>query len=287
MKHRLIVALGLILVGCADADGPAADAAGATGASGAGTAAAPAAAEPAPTAITDIEPTVAVIAEEVAYGETEEQNLRGYMVLPADAVDVPGVIMIHEWWGLNDNIRAMARRLAGEGYAVLALDLYGGQTATSPAEAERLMAAVMRNRQATIENIRQAHRYLDEFVLAPRIAVLGWGLGGAWSLEAALDLRDRLDAVVMFYGDLVTNTALLANLEAPLLGIFAQHDESIPSRLALAFRDTLNELGKTARVEVYLTVDHAFANPAGSAYDHEAAVRSWTQALAFLDDRLR
>jgi carboxymethylenebutenolidase len=284
MKHRLIVALGLILVGCTDADGPAAGAVGATAASGAGAAAA---AERAPTAITDIEPAVAVIAEEVAYGETEEQNLRGYMVLPADAVDVPGVIMIHEWWGLNDNIRAMARRLAGEGYAVLALDLYGGQMAASPAEAERLMAAVMRDREATIENIRQAHRYLDEFVLAPRIGVLGWGLGGGWSLEAALDLGEGLDAVVMFYGDLVTDTDLLANLEAPLLGIFAQHDESIPSRSALEFRDTLNGLGKTARVEVYLTVDHAFANPAGSAYDHEAALRSWTEALAFLDDRLR
>jgi carboxymethylenebutenolidase len=286
MKLRLIIALGLTLVGCADADGPAADRAGASSATGAGAAASDAAAD-APTPIAEIEPAVAVIDENVAYGETEEQNLRGYMVLPADAVDVPGVIMIHEWWGLNGNVRAMARRLAGEGYAVLAVDLYGGRTATSPADAERLMAAVMRDREATLENVRQAHRYLDEFVLAPRIAALGWGLGGAWSLEAALDLGDRLDGVVMFYGDLVTDTERLQNLEAPLLGIFAQHDESIPSRSALAFRDRLNELGKTARVEVYLAVDHAFANSGGSAYDHEAAVRSWDEALAFLDDRLR
>lgn len=284
MKLLPLTALGLILVGCADADGPDADAAGTNAAPGAGL---PAPAADAPTPIADIAPAVAVISEDVAYGETEEQNLRGYMVLPADAVDVPGVILIHEWWGLNGTVRAMARRLAGEGYAVLAVDLYGGLTASSPTDAERLMASVMRDREATLENIRQAHRYLDEFVLAPRIGALGWGLGGAWSLEAALDLGDGLDAVVMFYGDLVTDAERLANLEAPLLGIFAQHDESIPSRSALAFRDRLNELGKTAQVEVYLAVDHAFANPTGSAYDHEAAVRSWDEALAFLDDRLR
>lgn len=283
MKHRLIVVLGLILAGCADDGGSAAAPAAATAAPGAGTEVP----EAAPTPISEIAPSVAVIDEEVAYGETEQQNLRGYMVLPADAVDVPGVIMIHEWWGLNGYIRAMARRLAGEGYAVLAVDLYGGQTATSSADAERLMASVMRDREAALENIRQAHRYLDEFVLAPRIAVLGWGLGGGWSLEAALDLGDRVDAAVMFYGEIITDDDMLARLDAPLLGIFAQHDQSVLSRSALAFRDKLNELGKTARVDIYLAVDHAFANPAGSSYDDEAAVRSWTEALAFLDDRLR
>jgi len=241
---------------------------------------------PAPTPISEIEPAVNVIAEEVAYGETEEQNLRGYMVLPADAVDLPAVIMIHEWWGLNDTIRAMARRLAGEGYAVLAIDLYGGRTASSAAEAERMMAAVMRDHEAALENIRQAHRYLDEFVLAPRIGVLGWALGGSWSLEAGLDLGDRIDAVVMFYGEVITDTELLAGLEAPLLGIFAQRDQSVPSREALVFRDRHSEIAKTARVEVYLGVDHGFANPTGGAYNHEAAVRSWTEALAFLDGRL-
>lgn len=290
MKHRLVIALGLVLAGCGQDDEPAAaDPAAAVDAAGVveATAAEHAGDTPVATPITEIPPAVEVIAEEVAYGETESSNLRGYMVLPADAVDVPAVLMIHEWWGLNDNIRAMARRLAGEGYAVLALDLYGGSTATTAAEAERLMRSVTTDRVAALDNIRQAHRYLEEFVLAPRIAVLGWCLGGGWSLEAGLDLGDDIDAVVMFYGPIITEEDQLEALTAPLLGIFADQDQSIPAREVLDFRGRLSDLGKSARVEIYSDVDHAFANPSGNAYNHDAALRAWDQALAFLDDRLR
>lgn len=288
MKHALIIALGLILIGCGQDDGAAAGAPAAGAPVGtAQNAAASASSAPAPTTISEIPPAVAVITEQVAYGESDDENLRGYMVLPADAVDVPGIIMIHEWWGLNDYVRAMARRLAGEGYAVLAVDLYGGQTATRAADAERLMGAVVRDREATLQNIRQAYRYLDEFVLAPRIAVLGWALGGGWSLEAGLDLGEGVDAVVMFYGDIITDPELLTNLEAPLLGIFAGADRSIPSPEVLLFRGRLEGLGKPARVDVYSGLGHGFANPQSSAYDHEAAIRAWEQALAFLDERLR
>jgi carboxymethylenebutenolidase len=209
------------------------------------------------------------------------------MVLPADAVDVPGVIMIHEWWGLNDTVRAMARRLAGEGYAVLAIDLFGGQTATRTADADRLMSAVMRDRPAALANIRQAYRYLDEFVLTPRIGVLGWSLGGGWALEAGLDLGDSLDAVVMLYGDIITDPELLMGLEAPLLGIFAGEDDSIPSREVLLFKGRLQGLGKAADVQIYPGLAHAFADPDSAGYDHEAALRAWSRTLEFLDDRLR
>jgi carboxymethylenebutenolidase len=283
MRQRLFIFLGLAIVACAQDEDPAAQSAddfvAATAAEHDGD-------EPVATPITDIPPRVEVIDEELVYGATEDHNLTGYLVLPADAVDVPGVIMIHEWWGLNDNIKAMARRLAGEGYAVLAIDLYAGETATTTARAENLMATAMSNREATLDNIRQAHAYLDQFALAPRIATLGWCLGGGWSLEAALALGEDVDAAVMFYGRVINDDDLLAPLESPLLGLFAEADESIPVSDVQQFRSRLRALGKDAQVLIYSDVNHAFANPSGAAYNQTAAEEAWAETLAFLDERL-
>ena len=284
MRQRLVIVLGLILSACAEDNNTAAvdadDFVQATAAEHADD-------SPVATAITDVEPRVDVIAEELAYGATDDHNLSGYMVLPADVVEAPGVIMIHEWWGLNDNIKAMARRLAGEGYAVLAIDLYGGETATTAAQAENLMSGVMSNREATLDNIRQAHDYLDQWALAPRIATLGWCLGGGWSLEAAIDLGESVDAAVMYYGRVISDDGLLSSLDAPLLGIFAENDESIPVRDVQRFRSQLRDLGKESNVLIYSDVDHAFANPSGNAYSQDAAEQAWAETLVFLDEQLR
>ncbi len=98
--------------------------------------------------------------------------------MPRDAAEpLPGIIVIHEWWGLNDNIKAMTRRLAGEGYVVLAVDLYGGATAETPEAAQALMTALLAEPEAARRNLRQAYDYLEKYALAPRIASLGWCLG--------------------------------------------------------------------------------------------------------------
>lgn len=240
------------------------------------------------TPITEVAPASEVIAQEVPYGEWDNRLLSGYFVLPADADEpLPGIVMIHEWWGLNDNIRAMARRLAGEGYAVLAVDLYQGQTADTPQAAERLMSGALINRDLTLDNLRQAHAYLGEFALAPRVATLGWCLGGGLSLEAAIELGEEVDAVVMFYGQIVGDDERLSGLDAPLLGMFAELDESIPVSLVRQFRSRLRDLDKRAEVVIFPDVDHAFANPSGTAYNHAAALEAWSMALDFLDTELR
>lgn len=296
MRQRLIILiLGAMLGACAGDEEPAATApaaatpaAAASGGAVQTTAEVHAGDEPVATPITEIEPAVDVVAREIPYGSTEEENLNGYFVVPADVTDlVPGVIMIHEWWGLNDNIRAMARRLAGEGYAVLAVDLYGGQTGATAAEAERLMAGVMTDRNAVLDNLRQAHDYLEQNTFAPRIATLGWCLGGGFSLEAGIELADSVDAVVMYYGQVVGDEDRLAALDAPLLGLFAELDESIPVADVQRFRRQLRDLGKDAEVLIYSDVRHAFANPSGTAYDHESALETWALTLEFLDARLR
>lgn len=243
---------------------------------------------PAPTPLAVAEPAVPVLEQTLAYGEGAASNLVGYLAMPADAAEpLPGIIVIHEWWGLNDNIKAMTRRLAGEGYVVLAVDLYGGATATTPDAAQALMAASLEDPEAAGKNIRQAYDYLEKYALAPRIASVGWCFGGGWSLQAASLLPDALDATVVYYGQLITDRNRLAAVDVPLLGFFGGLDASIPVRDVQAFRVTLQELKKNAEVLIYPRADHAFANPSGGNYNEEAANDSWVKTLAFLSRHLK
>jgi carboxymethylenebutenolidase len=243
---------------------------------------------PAPTPAAEAPPAVAVLEQELAYGEAQKINLVGYLAMPQDAAEpLPGIIVIHEWWGLNDNIKAMTRRLAGEGYVVLAVDLYGGAAAQTPEAAQALMMAAFAEPEAARSNLRQAYDYLEKYALAPRIASIGWGLGGGWSLQTALLYPDTLDAMVMYYGQLLHDRARLASLNMPILGFFGGEDTSIPIRDVQAFRGTLMELGKNAEVLIVPRVNNAFANPSGENYNEQAANESWDTTLKFLERHLK
>jgi carboxymethylenebutenolidase len=276
--------LATAVLGCE----PAAESPASSTASVAATAAEHAHDAPAPTPLAEQAPAVPVLEQTLAYGEGRNSNLVGYLAMPGDAAEpLPGIIVVHEWWGLNDNIKAMTRQLAAEGYVVLAVDLYGGATATTPAEAERLMTAMLGEVDATRRNLQQAYGYLEKYALAPRIAAIGWCLGGAWSLETALLYPDMLDAMVMYYGQPITSRERLATLAMPVLGFFGGLDESIPVRQVQDFRSTLQQLGKNAEVLIYPRADHAFANPSGGNYNAEAAEESWQKTLAFLARHLK
>jgi carboxymethylenebutenolidase len=137
-------------------------------------------AEPSEAAL--VEPQREITAERLAYAEVDDEVVYGHFAFPSDMIEpLPAVIMIHEWWGLNDNIRAMAERLAAEGYIVLAVDLFGGEAATSPEVARQLMLRAVENRDSVTSNIEQAYRFVKETAGAPRIASLGWCFGGGWS----------------------------------------------------------------------------------------------------------
>lgn len=243
---------------------------------------------PAATPLATAEPAIPVLEQTLAYGEDARSNLVGYLAMPGDATEpLPGIIVIHEWWGLNGNIKAMTRRLAAEGYVVLAVDLYGGATAETPDAAQGLMTAMLAEPEAARRNLRQAYDYLEKYALAPRIASLSWCLGGGLALEAALLYPDALDAMVMYYGQPVTSRERLATLGMPILGFFGGQDASIPVRQVQDFRAALLDLGKNAEVLIYPRADHAFANPSGGNYDAEAATESWDKTLAFLARHLK
>lgn len=232
-------------------------------------------------------PSREVVAETLPYAEVDEQLVYGHFVFPADMVDpLPGLIVVHEWWGLNDGVRAMADRLAGEGYIVLAVDLFGGKTAERPPQARQLMQTALENPQLANSNLRQAHDFIRDTGGAPRIGSLGWCFGGAWALNAALLMPEELDAAVIYYGQVVQDEERLVPLEAPVLGLFAEEDRGIPVESVRGFQRALENLGKEHEIEIYPNVGHAFANPSGNNYDPETAELAWERTLSFLEYHL-
>ena len=242
-------------------------------------------AKPSPAAA--IAPERAVVAETLPYAEVNDELVYGHFVFPADMIDpLPAIIVIHEWWGLNDGVRAMADRLAGEGYIVLAVDLFGGKTAETPAEARALMLEVVEKPQFAEENIRQAYGWLQTTAGAPRIGSLGWCFGGGWSLNTALMFPNELDAAVIYYGQVTADDDKLAPLNVPILGLFGAKDRGIPVKSVNAFKDALERLGKDYEIEIYPTVGHAFANPTGNNYNAIVADAAWRRTLEFLQKHL-
>jgi carboxymethylenebutenolidase len=242
---------------------------------------------PVATPVATTEPARAVTAAPVEYGTLDGQALTGYLAMPAEGAEqAPAVIVIHEWWGLNDNIRSIAERLAGEGYRALAVDLYRGEVAENPKTAMALSRGLQKEADQANENLRQAYAFLDA-VGAPKIGVIGWCLGGRWSLRTALLLPDKVDAAVIYYGSLVTDREQLATLGMPILGNFGEADPLIPLDQIAAFEKTMKELGKQVDVKVYPDAQHAFSNPSGTAYNAEAAADAWVRTTGFLAANLQ
>ena len=234
------------------------------------------------------EPRNPVLDQEIAYGEAANRNLNGYLAMPADAVEPPpGLLVVHDRWGLDAPTRAWVRRLAGEGFVVLAVDLFDGEIAESPQVARALMARVTEAPEATLANLTQGYEYLARYALAPKVAAIGQSFGGTWALEAGLVAPGELDAIVVYYGQIVRDESRLAMLESPLLAMYGAEDKSIPVGDVRTFRATLTQLGKDSEVYIYTHVGHGFASPSADGYDAETAEDAWQRALEFLSERLR
>jgi carboxymethylenebutenolidase len=233
-----------------------------------------------------IEQSAEVTGEEVTYATVNGQQVNGYLAKPADAASSsPGIIVIHEWWGLNDNIRMMTDKLAGEGYTALAVDMYYGKVAESPDSAGTYARLV--NQDEAVDNLTQAYNFLNGEQGAENIGVIGWCFGGAWSLQTALAHPQKIDATVIYYGRLVTDAQQLEKLQMPVLGIFGAEDDGIPPKTVNAFKSALNEAGVSNSIHIYENAGHAFANPSGTRYNKEAAEDAWEKTTRFLEANLK
>jgi carboxymethylenebutenolidase len=209
---------------------------------------------------------------------------RGFLVKPSSEGKYPGVVMIHEWWGLNDNIRNEAQKLAMEGFVVLAVDLYDQRVAQTPDEARALVGSF--SQEKGIQNMQAAKNYLKQEEKVSKVASLGWCFGGGQSLQLTLN-SDDLDATVIYYGRLVTDKDELSVINWPVLGIFASEDQGILVSTVREFEASLNDLGVENDIRIYEGVDHAFANPSGDRYNMEAAEDAWEKTISFLNKSLK
>ncbi len=218
-------------------------------------------------------------------------NTTGYLVYPELANNtqqqqlMPAVIIIHEWWGLNEHIKNQADILAKEGYVVLAVDLYQGEVATTPDRSRELASSVRNNPASAIDNLQSAVNYVKslEMVDGSRIASLGWCFGGDWSLQLALNSSENpLAATIIYYGRPVTDRASLSSITWPILGIFGDQDQAIPVESVKQFASALNASGVTNDIYLYEGVGHAFANPSGDNYAPKETTDAWQKTIGFL-----
>jgi len=225
-------------------------------------------------------------------------NASGYLTYPSatnisalTGKKLPAVIMIHEFWGINDNIRSMARTLAKQaGYVVLAVDLFKGQSTKDPNKAMELVKSVRNNPHEAISNLQAAVRYVSSlpFVNRSKIASIGWCFGGGQSLQLALhSAQHPLAATILYYGTpLVTDKQELSKIKWPVLGIFGDHDHANPIPLVNTFKAALDNVGITNEILVYKGLGHAFANPSGTNYAPRQTADAWQKTLIFLNKYL-
>jgi carboxymethylenebutenolidase len=193
------------------------------------------------------------------------------------------VLVLHEWWGLNDWVRSMADRLAGEGYLALAVDLYKGKVAADPKEAGALMGQKDEKWGDAVEEA--GLEWLKANAGGAKVATLGWCMGGGESLKASLNDPKDVDATVIYYGIPVTDVSRLKTLRGPVLGIWANQDGWITPDKVKAFDDALTQAGVKHEFHAY-DADHAFANPSGGKYNGPAAADAWQKTRAFLAKNL-
>lgn len=194
----------------------------------------------------------------------------------------PTVLVIHEWWGLNDQIKSVAAELAEQGYAALAIDLFDGKVPKDSEEASRLTRAVAADPQAALDTLTGWAAWLRKLPDGNRkVATLGYCFGGGWSLNCSL--ATPVDATVIYYGNVRKTAAELAPLHGPVLMHYGLLDKNITTAMVTAFEAEAKKAGKSVTVYAY-DANHAFANPTGASYPYvkEAADLAWQRTLAFL-----
>ncbi len=209
---------------------------------------------------------------------------QGYLAVPASG-EGPGVIVLQEWWGLVDHIKRVADRFAAEGFVALAPDLYHGKKTASPDEAGKLMMAI--NIAETEKDLRGAIQYVIDHPSASGdlVGTVGFCMSGALSLYAATK-NSKVGACVVFYGVHPAIKPDLANLNGPMLGLYAERDTSA-TESARELEAKLKALRKQAEIHVYEGVDHAFFNDdRPEVYNRETADDAWRRTTQFFRQHL-
>ena len=187
------------------------------------------------------------------------ETVSGYLAAPDGSGKKPAIVVIHEWWGMNDFAKGKADGFAKQGYVALAVDLYRGKVADNPDVAHQLMRGLPEDR--AVRDLKAAAAYLRTRpdVDGARIASIGWCMGGGYSLALAL-ADPSLAGAVIYYGHLVTDPNTIAGLKVPLLGNFGGKDEGIPAADVRAFAEAAQKAGAKVDFKIYPDAGHGFAS---------------------------
>ena len=221
--------------------------------------------------------------QDVSVTTPSGHTANGVLAVPAKT-PAPAVILIHEWWGLNDHIKAVAAEYAKEGYLAVAVDLFNGSVAS--------------DRQGALKQIKSLDPKVATETMAAwvdlmrgdekgngKVATVGWCFGGGWSLNTSL--ATSVDATVIYYGNVKKSADQMKALKGPVLGHFGTLDKNINKEMVGGFEKAVADAGLSGQVTVHwYEADHAFANPTGARYDAEDAKLSWQRTLAFLKENL-
>jgi carboxymethylenebutenolidase len=229
---------------------------------------------------------LAVDGKAVTY-KSGADTVSGMLYAPAGKGPFPALIVIHEYWGLNDWVKEQGSKLAAQGYVALAIDLYRGKVADNPDLAHELMRGVPQDRAN--RDLQSAFDYLasQANVKKDRIGSIGWCMGGGYSLDAAL-LDPQLAAVVINYGHLTTDPAELKKINAPILGNFGGQDQGITPDDVKKFQQAMEQAGKKVDIKIYPDAGHAFENPNNKkGYRADDAADAWKRTVDFLASTLK
>jgi len=225
-----------------------------------------------------------LIAGRVEYPGPDGETLSGYWARPQGEGSWPAVIVVQEWWGVNEHIMDVTRRIAAQGYVALAPDLYKGQIATEPDEARKLVMEL--DMPAAVEEIGSAIDFLlaQEFVRGDKAGIVGFCMGGRLTLMTAL-VNDKLAVAVPFYGAPLTPEEAV-QVKAPVLGLYGAEDSGIPVNAVLAMEKALAEAGIDHEIHIYEGAPHAFFNDTRASYRPEAAADAWERTLRWFEKYL-
>lgn len=207
----------------------------------------------------------------------------GVIAMPAK-LPAPTVLLIHEWWGLNDQIKSVAVEFAKLGYIALAVDMYGGKVAATPEDAKAFMSTVD-NAKGTEQLVALVGHLKTMEGSTGKVGTIGWCFGGGWSLNASI--ATPVDATVIYYGRCDKAAVDLKTLKGPVLGHFGTQDKNINAEMVGVLEASMKEAGKADQLTVnWYDANHAFANPTGSRYDEEDAKLAWERTVAFFQKTL-
>jgi carboxymethylenebutenolidase len=224
---------------------------------------------------------------ETATFKSGDEAISGFLALPDSPGRHPGIVVIHEWWGLNDWVQEQAEKFAALGYVALAVDLYRGKVASDPETAHELMRGMPQDRAA--RDLKAAYDYLASRrdVKPDKIGSVGWCMGGGLSLLLA-ENEPRLAACAVNYGAMPTDRTIIEKIHAPVLGNFGGMDKGIPPDAVHAFEAAMKSAGKSVDAKIYTDAGHAFENPNNKAgYRSDDATDAWARMVAFFGKTLK